>query len=150
MTGPDDRSPVVMGQASTLAPSSTIEPVSTRTPLIVGQRVRVAEWVRPQRFAGREGVVVNFVEGEVGVRLGKPGNHPSNIWFRPSELEVRDSASRAPRKPANRGGGHSPTPGVSGRSRPRLSRGRTVTGPDDRILAFVGGLDQQPEGSMSD
>jgi len=110
VTGPDDRSPVVMGQASTLAPSSTIEPVSTRTPLIVGQRVRVAEWVRPQRFAGREGVVVNFVEGEVGVRLGKPGNHPSNIWFRPSELEVRDSASRAPRKPANRGGGHSPHP----------------------------------------
>jgi hypothetical protein len=70
----------------------------------------VAEGVRPERFAGKKGIVLAFNEGEIGVRLGKPGNHQPTVWFRPSELDVGDSASRAPRRPANREGAESPRP----------------------------------------
>jgi len=118
VTGPDFRTAVIVGRDSRLTASSAKESVSTSAPLIVGQRVRVAEWVRPRTFARKDGVVLTFSEGEVGVRLGKLSNHQPTVWFRPSELEVGESASRAPRRPAKRGGAQSLTPEFSGRCQP--------------------------------
>jgi len=62
--------------------------------LTLGQRVRVAAWVRPSRYANKVGDVV-AVGDEIGVRLGEPGNHQTAIWFRPSELEVGGRPQKA-------------------------------------------------------
>ena len=67
--------------------------------LTLGQRVRVAAWVRPSRYSNKVGDVV-AVGDEIGVRLGEPGNHQTAIWFRPSELEVGGRPQKAPTRAA--------------------------------------------------
>ena len=67
---------------------------SVSTDLTLGQRVRVAAWARPSRYANKVGDVV-AVGDEIGVRLGEPGNHQTAIWFRPLELEVGDRPQKA-------------------------------------------------------
>lgn len=52
-----------------------------------GQTVVVNAEVRPRRFAGKVGTVVE-VGGEIGVRLGSRRSHTSLAWFRPEELSL--------------------------------------------------------------
>ena len=83
------------------------------TDLTLGQRVRVAAWVRPSRYANKVGDVV-AVGDEIGVRLGEPGNHQTAIWFRPSELEVGGRPQKAPRRAGTHDSGQLPLRKESG------------------------------------
>jgi hypothetical protein len=81
-----------------------------------GQSVVVNADVRPARFAGKTGTVVEVGE-ELGVRLGSERSHTSLTWFLPKELSplevgqsphaARQRSVRAPR------GAKAPTPAKS-------------------------------------
>ena len=63
-----------------------------------GQAVRTLRSVRPERYAGREGVVERLDNGEVGVWLGAwtVEKHHKVVWFRENELAPLE-ATQGPR-----------------------------------------------------
>lgn len=67
----------------------------------VGSVVCIADAVRPDRFAGRQGTVVGERGDELGVDLD--GDDRADAWFRPDELTPVDAHERrykAPHGPA--------------------------------------------------
>jgi hypothetical protein len=68
-----------------------------------GDRVTVAEWVRPSYFAGLTGTVDTWNDGEVGVKLDARHGH-GLTWFRPGELEQGSEAAGRRCEPSKRTG----------------------------------------------
>jgi ribosomal protein L21E len=75
--------------------SGTLQSTSAGADLVstfkVGDKVTTAATVKPARFAGRTGrvVEVNTSADEVAVKFGAVSRHSEpTTWFRPSELEA--------------------------------------------------------------
>jgi hypothetical protein len=70
--------------------------------LTVGQSVRVNDGVRPSRFSGKIGIIVENRREEVGIRFGRKTSHTAATWFRHHEInpaKVGQIPVKAPESP---------------------------------------------------